>query len=55
MSQVTSSARRVSAGGGRSAAAGELAARIVALPSRTDTGIRAAVEQALATNGGAHR
>lgn len=36
--------------GAASAAAGELAARIVALPSRTDAGVRAAVDHAVATN-----
>jgi proteasome accessory factor B len=36
--------------GPATAAAGELAARIVALPSRTDAQVRAAVHEALATN-----
>lgn len=36
--------------GPATAAAGELAARIVALPSRTDAQVRAAVHRALATN-----
>jgi predicted DNA-binding transcriptional regulator YafY len=36
--------------GPATAAAGELASRIVALPSRTDAQVRAAVHQALATN-----
>ncbi|WP_189254043.1 helix-turn-helix transcriptional regulator [Lentzea flava] len=36
--------------GPATAAAGDLAARIVALPSRTDAGVRAAVHEALATN-----
>ncbi|MFF7886468.1 helix-turn-helix transcriptional regulator [Streptomyces sp. NPDC007896] len=40
----------VSMTGPASAAAQELAARIVALPSRADSAVRAAVEQALTTN-----
>ena len=36
--------------GPATAAAGEFAARVVALPSRTDAGVRAAVHHALATN-----